>query len=51
MNFLINITKNKNGGIMKNPFINGALARLYLTYSPKELERGQASVIRRKRGN
>lgn len=39
MNFLINITKNKNGGIMNNPFINGALAKLYLTYNPKELER------------
>ena len=24
---------------MENLFINGALARLYLTYSPKELER------------
>ncbi|HKL94390.1 MAG TPA: hypothetical protein VJZ69_03810 [Clostridia bacterium] len=24
---------------MKNPFINGALAKLYLTYTAKELER------------
>lgn len=24
---------------MNNPFINSALARLYSTYSPKELER------------